>query len=142
MWKITEQIQVNGHLEKKYIIVDCTQEELDNKIIPILGKLVKVRNKHHSQLYNSNTTVQYVISPIYWEDANDLQEELIASLKDHISKYNKDVITRNKVIKLCNRRSNRPIDEGLINLIDEKDYINPFNSDSDIRVDGNTITIK
>ena len=142
MWKIIEQVRVNGHLESKYIIVDCTQEELDNKIIPILGKLVKVRNKHHSQLYNSNTTVQYVISPIYWEDANDLQEELTASLREHISKYNKDVITRNKVIKLCNRRSNRPIDEGLISLIDEKDYINPFNSDSEVRVDGNIITIK
>ena len=142
MWKIIEQLRVNGHLEKKYTIVDCTQEELDNKIIPILGKLIKVRNKHHSQLYNSNTTVEYVISPIYWEDANDLQEELTASLRDHISKYNKDVITRNKVIKLCNRRSNRPVDEGLISLIDEKDYINPFNSDSEIRVDGNTITIK
>ena len=142
MWKITEQIRVNGHLEKKYIIVDCTQEELNNKIIPILGKLVKVRNKHHSQLYNSNTTVQYVISPIYWEDVNDLQEELTASLREHISKYNKDVITRNKVVKLCNRRSNRPVDEGLISLIDEKDYINPFNSDSEMLVDGNTITIK
>lgn len=142
MWKIIEQVRVNGHLESKYIIVNCTQEELDNKIIPVLGKLVKIRNKHHSQLYNSNTTVQYIIAPIYWEDANDLQEELTASLREHISKYNKDVITRNKVIKLCNRRSNRPIDEGLISLIDEKDYINPFNSDSEVRVDGNIITIK
>ncbi len=142
MWKITEQIRVNGHLEKKYTIVDCTQEELDNKIIPVLGKLVKVRNKHHSQLYNSNTTVQYVISPIYWEDVNDLQEELTASLKEHISKYNKDVITRNKVIKLCNRRSNRPIDEGLLNLIEEKEYINPFNDSNTIEIDGNTIIVK
>ena len=51
MWKIIEQVRVNGHLEKKYTIVDCTQEELDNKIIPILSKLIKVKNKHHSQLY-------------------------------------------------------------------------------------------
>ena len=142
MWKITEQVRVNGHLEKKYTIVDCTQEELDNKIIPILGKLIKVKNKHHSQLYNSNTTVEYVISPIYWEDANDLHEQLIANLKDSIGKYNRDVISRNKVIKLCNRRSNRPIDEGLINLIEEKDYINPFNDSNTIEIDGNTIIIK
>ena len=142
MWKITEQISNNGHIEKKYTIVDCSQEELDNRIIPLLGKLVKVYNKHHSCLYNSDKRIEYIISPIYWEDANDLHEILLAKLKDHIVKYNKDVITRNKVIKLCNRRSNRPIDEGLLVTIDEKDYINPFNSDSDIRVDGNAITIK
>lgn len=142
MWKITEQVRVNGHLEKKYTIVDCSQEELNNKIIPVLGKLVKVRNKHNNQLYNSNTTIEYVISPIYWEDVNILHEQLIASLKDNIGKYNRDIISRNKVIKLCNRRSNRPIDEGLLNLIEEKDYINPFNSDNEIRVDGNTIIIK
>lgn len=142
MWKITEQVRVNGHLEKKYTIVNCTQEELDNKIIPILGKLIKVRNKHHSQLYNSNTTIEYIISPIYWEYADDLQEQLIANLKDSIGKYNRDVISRNKVIKLCNRRSNRPIDEGLLNLIEEKDYINPFNDSNTIEIDGNTIIIK
>lgn len=142
MWKIIEKVRVNGHLESKYIIVNCTQEELDKKIIPVLGKLVKIRNKHHSQLYNSNTTVQYIIAPIYCENTNALQDELTASLRNHIAKYNKDVITRNKVIKLCNRRSNRPIDEGLISLIDEKDYINPFNSDSEVRVDGSIITIK
>lgn len=142
MWKITEQVRVNGHLEKKYTIVDCTQEELDNKIIPVLSKLIKVRNKHAHQLYNTNTTIEYVISPIYWEDADDLHDQLIANLKDHIGKYNRDVISRNKVIKLCNRRSNRPIDEGLLSLIEEKDYINPFNDSNKIEIDGNTIIIK
>lgn len=142
MWKITEQVRVNGHLEKKYTIVDCSQEELDNKIIPVLSKLVKVRNRHNIRLYNSNTTIEYVISPIYWENADDLHEQLIANLKDNIGKYNRDVISRNKVIKLCNRRSNRPIDEGLLNLIEEKDYINPFNDSNKIEIDGNTIIIK
>lgn len=142
MWKITEQVRVNGRLEKKYTIVDCSQEELDNKIIPVLGKITKIRNKHYSRLYNSNTTVEYVISPIYWENADDLHEQLIANLKDSIVKYNRDVISRNKVIKLCNRRSNRPIDEGLLTLIEEKDYINPFNDSNKIEIDGNTIIIK
>lgn len=142
MWKITEQARVNGHLEKKYTIVDCSQEELDNKIIPVLSKLVKVRNRHNIRLYNSNTIIEYVISPIYWENADDLHEQLIANLKDRIGKYNRDVINRNKVIKLCNRRSNRPIDEGLLNLIEEKDYINPFNDSNKIEIDGNTIIIK
>ena len=142
MWKIIERMKCNGIVDTKSTILDCTQEELDKKIIPILSKLVKVKNKHYRQLYDSSKTIEYVISPIYWENVDDLYEQLITNLKDNIGKYNKDVISRNKVIKLCNRRSNRPIDEGVLNLIEEKDYINPFNDSNKIEIDGNTIIIK
>lgn len=142
MWRIKQQERTNDCVrEIKTILVDCSQEELNNKIIPLLSKTIKVKNKLGT-LYDSSTKTQFTIEPIYWENTESICDKLTKDIEILVHKYNKNVITKNKIIKLSNRRSNRPIDEGLLNVINISQYINPFNDKVNIEVVDNAIIVK
>lgn len=143
MWRIRQQERTNDYVQEiKTTLIDCSQDELNSKIIPLLGKIIKLKNKYLTTLYGSTSKTQFTIQPIYWETTENVCDMLTNDIQGLIDTYNKNVITKNKVIKLSNRRSNRPIEEGLLNTINVKDYINPFSYKVDIEVIDNSIIVK
>lgn len=126
------------HEEKaSYCKVKASDEDIRLTIIPELNKLADAINMNY-KLIQSIKRVHFVIKPISYIDVVNTIIQINADLMANIVSYNATANIANRRSKVHNKRNKNGIQYPIIELIDKKDFNNPFVNYNIVYVDAET----
>ena len=126
------------HEEKaSYCKIKASDEDIRSTIIPELNKLADAINMTY-KLIQSVKKVHFVIKPISYIDVVNTIIQINADLMANIVSYNTTANIANRRSKVHNKRNKNGIQYPIIELIDKRDFNNPFVNYNVVYVDGET----
>lgn len=126
------------HEEKaSYCKINASDEDIRTTIIPELNKLADAINMNY-KLVQSVKRVHFVIKPISYIDVVNTIIRINADLMANIVSYNTTANIANRRSKVHNKRNKNGIQYPIIELIDKRDFNNPFVNYNIVYVDAKT----
>ena len=125
MYKIIKQSlnsrnDILGSIE--YCYINCSEEELFNKLIHRLHNLAKLLTLN-SRVRGGNIRVRFLVKeakPYSFDNIMAITRGEIKAVTDDINHY---IVMANSATKMSNRRNSRNINDNLIKEINPLDYI-------------------